>query len=77
MPGWAFRSWEVVPVCGPGQRGGVPSGMAFGESMAPGSAVEALGMIGAGFAWLAQADVASLPAVVLAECLRELERVGR
>jgi len=36
---------------------------------------EALGMIRAGFAWLAGADVASVPAAVQAECLRELERV--
>jgi hypothetical protein len=42
---------------------------------APGSVREALGMILAGFAWLAEADMASVPAVVQAECLRELERV--
>ena len=42
---------------------------------AAGSVREALDMITAGFAWLAGAEVASVPVVVQAECLRELERV--
>jgi Domain of unknown function (DUF222) len=42
---------------------------------APESVREALDMIMAGFAWLAGADVVLVPAVVQAECLRELERV--
>ena len=42
----------------------------------PGSVRDALDMIMAGFAWLAGADMASVPAAVQAECLRELERAG-
>src|SRR5580658_2808071 len=41
----------------------------------PGSVRDAVEMIMAGFAWLAGADVASVPVPVQAECLRELERV--
>src|SRR5262249_43425615 len=40
----------------------------------PGSLRDALDMIMAGFTYLAGADVASVPAAVQAECLRELER---
>jgi Domain of unknown function (DUF222) len=54
----------VVLVCGSGQQDSAPSGVR-----------EALGMIMSGFAWLAGADMGSVPAVVQAECLRELERV--
>ena len=55
--------WCLVRGCG--QQHGAPS--------VPGSAREALEMVRAGFAWLADADLASVPAVVQAECLRELE----
>ena len=51
-------------MCGSGQQGGAPSGV-----------LEALEMISAGFAALADADMTSVPASVQAECLRGLERV--
>src|SRR5215472_9860568 len=60
---------EVVLVSGFGQQCGAP------RPPAPGSVRDALDMILAGFAWLAETDVTSVPAVVQAECLRELERV--
>src|SRR5450755_637035 len=41
---------------------------------APASAGEAVGMARAALAWLARADVASLPTAVQAELLRDLER---
>src|SRR5215469_2100508 len=62
LRGGAFGA--VVLVCGSGQQGGAPSTVG-----------EAVGMVMAGFAWLAGADVASVPAGVQADCLRELERV--
>src|SRR5215472_2803671 len=60
---------EVVRVSGFGQQCGAP------RPPAPGSVRDALDMILAGFAWLAETDMTSVPAVVQAECLRELERV--
>ena len=56
-------------MCVPGQ----PPGQVPG---APASAGEAVAMARAGLAWLARADVASLPAVVQAGLLRDLERAG-
>jgi hypothetical protein len=68
--------WEVVLVCGCGQQGGALSGVApAGQDVpSPESMGEALAMISAGIAWLADADVASAPAAAQAECLRGLER---
>jgi len=48
-------------------RGGSPAA-------APGSALEAIGMVVAGLTWLADADMASVPVSVQADCLRGLER---
>jgi len=42
--------------------------------LAPASAREAMDMVAAGLTWLADADMASVPASVQADCLRELER---
>ncbi len=43
-------------------------------SAEPDSAIEAAESVVAGLGWLAEADVASIPAAVQAECLRSLER---
>ncbi len=51
-------------MCSPGQPG------------APSSAADAVAMAQAGLAWLAAADVASLPAAAQADCLRGLEQTA-
>ena len=43
---------------------------------APASTADAVAMVRAGLGWLATTDVASLPAVEQAECLRGLERAA-
>src|SRR5579875_1386766 len=43
---------------------------------APATAAEAVAMVAAGLGWLATTDVASLPTVEQAECLRGLERAA-
>ena len=65
-------------MCGSDQQGGSPSNMASvgQDSPAPKSVRDALAMISAGFAWLADADMTSVPAEVHAECLRGLERAN-
>jgi hypothetical protein len=47
-----------------------------GQVPAPASAAQALAMVAAGLGWLADADAASMPAGVQAECLRGLERAA-
>jgi hypothetical protein len=42
----------------------------------PGSAADAVAMAQAGLAFLASADMASVPAAVQADCLRALEAAG-
>jgi hypothetical protein len=59
-------------MCDLDQRSDAPSGTA--RTAAPQSVDDALGMVMAGFGWLADADLASVPAQVRAECLRQLER---
>src|SRR5215472_17162185 len=63
-------SREVVLVCG------LDPGQAWAGSVAgaPATAGEALAMVMAGLGWLADADLASVPASVQADCLRGLER---
>src|SRR5580658_1196785 len=59
-------------MCDPGQRSGLPSGMA--SAAGPVTAADAVEMILAGFRWLAGADLGSVPVSVQAECLRQLGR---
>ncbi len=66
-------------MCDPGllpdpQPGASPAGVP-GPAGVPRSASEALGMVRTAFGWLADADLAGMPAGTRAECLRELERV--
>src|SRR5712691_6944855 len=85
-PGWRAAKWEVVPVCGPGQQPGLPSEAAAGQSSVtqtpgapksePTSIDEAVRIAVDALSWLAAADVASVPAAVQADCLRELERAA-
>ncbi len=77
-------------MCEQGERLGVsaaagpPAGMRGGSGRdgggsgvgVPGSAGEAAEMVLAGLGWLASADLASVPAVVRADCLRALERAA-
>src|ERR1700728_4126511 len=49
---------------------------AAGAGAVPVSAAQAIAMAHAGLAYLASADMASLPAAAQAECLRGLERAG-
>ena len=81
---WRALEWEVVPVCDSGQLDGVPSRPAAGPGVActpdgqtrgePRSVTEAARIAVDALAWLARADLASVPVAVQAECLRELER---
>jgi hypothetical protein len=59
-------------MCDPGQLPDASSGSC--PAGAPRSVDEAVQMAMAGFGWLAGADLAGVPAPVLAECLRQLER---
>jgi hypothetical protein len=69
-------------MCDPGQQPGGSGGFLSGgmpttgvpSAGGPRSADEALDMVMAGFGWLADADLASVPASARAECLRRLER---
>src|ERR1022692_3048945 len=45
----------------------------LGQPPAPTTAADAVAMAQAGLAWLARADVASMPPAVQADCLRALE----
>ncbi len=65
-------------MCDPGlqpdpQPGTSPAGVPQWAGV-PQSADEALGMVMAGFGWLADADLVGMPAGIRAECLRQLER---
>ncbi|HET9898686.1 MAG TPA: DUF222 domain-containing protein [Streptosporangiaceae bacterium] len=66
----------------PGMLSGSPAGVRGGSGPGvsgpgvPGSPGEAVQMVLAGLDWLASADVASVPAVVQADCLRSLERAA-
>ena len=81
---WRALEWEVVPVCDSGQLDGVPSRPAAGPGVActpdgqtrgePRSVTEAARIAVDALAWLARADLASVPVAVQADCLRELER---
>jgi hypothetical protein len=59
-------------MCNPGQQPDAPS--ATFPAAVPQSAGEAMGMVLVGLGWLAAADLASVPASVRAECLRQLEQ---
>src|ERR1022692_2288618 len=48
----------------------------LGQPPAPTTAADAVAMAQAGLAWLARADVASMPPAVQADCLRGLEQAG-
>src|SRR5579863_5305327 len=55
----------------PQSAGEAPSPQSAGEAPSPQSAGEAVGLMLAGLRWLARADLASAPAAVQADCLRE------
>src|SRR5215472_9411831 len=63
-------------MCGLNQQDGVPPGTSATDSAmpAPDSTREAIGMVLAGLTWLADADMAAVPAAAQADCLRDLER---
>ena len=62
-------------MCLPGQPPGSPAvPVTVPASAAPATAADAVAMAHAGLAYLAKADLASMPAAVQAECLRGLER---
>src|SRR5580658_1895561 len=58
-------------MCDPGLRSGLLSSV---SAAGPGTAADAVGMILAGFRWLAGADLGLVPVAVQAECLRQLGR---
>ena len=62
---------------GSGSQPGTPSGMPGTPSgmlgTPPQSASDAVAMVMSGLGWLADADMASMPASVQADCLRGLE----
>src|SRR5580698_5395550 len=62
------------PAAAPAAAGAAPAAGAAGA--VPGSAADAVAMAHAALAYLANADMASLPAAAEAECLRGLERAG-
>src|SRR5579863_9857790 len=67
---------EASAAAGPQSAGEAPSPQSAGEAPSPQSAGEAVGLMLAGLRWLARADLASAPAAVQADCLRELEQAA-
>ncbi len=62
-------------MCLPGQPPACPAPPAMPCTAVPVSAADAVAMAQAGLAFLANADMASVPAAAQAECLRGLERI--